>query len=175
MRTLNIEGLSNEFSHAECFDAAKNLLTGMPDEYLSSNAFLRSQCQALREAYFLNQYSAENSLRMHSQFSSKDLESGSPGKLRNCDHSSPSGIMYCKPEKIYKSLRKIDNCQDPILRHVLFEWIHPFHDGNGRVGRIILCLDLDFDFDKVCSIIDENYIKNLDYFYHNNEIEKYFL
>ena len=175
INTLTIENLSDRISYAECLDAAKNLMTASPDNMLSKNPLVLSQCKALREAYFLKNYSFENARRIHTQFEIEDLEKGIPGELRGKPHSSPSGIKYCDPGKIYFALNKLENCDDPVLRHILFECVHPFCDGNGRAGRIILCQDTRFDFDEVCAIIGENYIQNLDYFYHNNDIARYFM
>ena len=38
---------------------------------------------------------------------------------------------------------------NPILKHIVYEWIHHFCDGNGRSGRILLLNDLDYNFSKV--------------------------
>ena len=159
---------------SDSFKAAKNLMTSLDDAHMSKNPLVASQCRALRESFYLGTYSPEACIRIHQQFDQVDLEKGTPGQVRSYPHKSPAGVAYCDHDKIFSSLRKIENCEDPILRHALYEWIHPFCDGNGRTGRVILCADLDYDFESVNSIIKNNYIKNLNKFYELNKIEKYF-
>lgn len=65
----------------------------------------------------------------------------------------PPGYMYELLEKLLDYL-KSDQEKFPILKaliaHLIFEKIHPFIDGNGRVGRLLIfaiCKTSDFDFD----------------------------
>ena len=49
---------------------------------------------------------------------------------------------------------------DPFIRHVKYECIHPFSDGNGRSGRIILASDLNFDLKNLNDMIGNDYINS---------------
>lgn len=85
------------------------------------------------------------------KFLMKRLDSRIAGKIRECDVWV--GTRKClNPKKIDESLS--DWCKKGTLRflnspkdiaineiekiHVAFEKIHPFEDGNGRVGRILM-------------------------------------
>ena len=57
------------------------------------------------------------------------------------------GIDTCPPEEVHKSLKALlaeyhqnhhKSLEDILDFHVRFEQIHPFQDGNGRVGRLIM-------------------------------------
>ena len=54
------------------------------------------------------------------------------------------------------------------MRHIVYECIHPFGDGNGRSGRIILLADLDYDLAKINDLIGNNYIDKLVEYQHAN-------
>ena len=173
-KTLQIEQMGNMFKYSECFDAGKNLLTSMSDDNISSNPYVRSQCKALRES-FCNKKQKDLSRKIHMQFSNNDLDSGAPGEFRSYSHKSPTGVEYCDPENFNIALKNINSFSDPFVRHALFEWIHPFCDGNGRSGRILLCAECNYDFQLVNNFINKDYFKTLDLFYCNNDVSKLLL
>ena len=88
---------------------------------------------------------------------------GKPGEKRYFIHASPSGISYTLPENINIALLEYvtDNKIDLFIRHAIFEFIHPFCDGNGRTGRMLLLKDCDLDVNKILPQIGQNYISNL--------------
>ena len=93
------------------------------------------------------------------------LERGEAGNLRDYEHyARTTGHQYTHPNDILRDL--LSWCQyskkdDPFLRHIKYECIHPFNDGNGRSGRIILASDLDFDFKTLNDLIGSDYIPQI--------------
>lgn len=65
------------------------------------------------------------------------------GKIRDC--AVMVGSHYCPPELPFALMQKMSNWIDLYYNgvstyqdaHVAFEKLHPFEDGNGRVGRIL--------------------------------------
>jgi hypothetical protein len=164
---------SNEIEHYnipydECYNVSLNFLMGFPVEHITNNPHLISHLAGLTTAYKLspidNPYKI---LRIHEIFHPDTIERESPGSLRNFDHRANSGHQFASPASIFKYLNELNNVKNPWIKHILYEWIHPFADGNGRSGRIILATDVDFDFDKILHFIDENYIKRIVKFIDN--------
>lgn len=57
------------------------------------------------------------------------------------------GIENCPPQEVHREMKNLisdyNHCKKKVLEHILdfhvrFEQIHPFQDGNGRVGRLIM-------------------------------------
>lgn len=76
--------------------------------------------------------------------------------------------------KLLKWYKKIDNkkLEDIIEFHVRFEKIHPFQDGNGRIGRMIMFRECLVNNIMPFYIEDRNkefYIRGLKEYQHHNE------
>ncbi len=154
-----------DVNYQECLDAAKLFIQGFPGEYCSDNRYIRSHLEALTTSA---KYSPVNSFQkiagVHKSLGAEVLERGSPGTLRDFKHSARSGTVYPEPTELMNHIDKwVSITEHPFIRHAYYEWIHPFGDGNGRSGRILLASELDFDFQKVNQMIDSNYLERLIY------------
>lgn len=88
-----------------------------------------------------NSNKIEYILRVHKRLL-KRLNPRIAGKIRKCDVSI-GGRLGISPEKIEVELKKllkiIPKTHHEIKTwHIIFEQIHPFEDGNGRTGRILM-------------------------------------
>jgi len=160
-RTNQIEFYN--LSYDECFNAAKHLMAGLPSEFITENPHIKSQIDGLVMANVCipidNNYKVN---KIHKCFHPNVLERGAPGEFRNFSHSSRASVSYPEPNKIDGYLKATHNFLDnPWIRHLLYEYVHPFCDGNGRSGRIVMAADCDFDFSKVNQMISSDYIKNI--------------
>lgn len=87
-----------------------------------------------------------------------------------------ASFVPCNSNNIYDHLNELykfinENEMNPIIKsglvHYQFETIHPFSDGNGRIGRILIMLELIND-----NIIDDFYI-NPSFYIKKNQQEYY--
>jgi Fic family protein len=123
-------------------------------------------------------------------FRKKDVYIGAPGNPEGARYVPPSWQnidAYLKNFEQYVNTTEKDVIVQLAIVHAQFEIIHPFGDGNGRMGRIILPLFLNFK--KVLSTpmlyLSEYFESHRQEYYHklqnisdNNEWEewiKYFL
>lgn len=84
---------------------------------------------------------------------SRDDERGFVGKWKSIPNMiMGSDVRLANPWEVDKCIERLldwwENCdksfEDVVRFHADFEMIHPFHDGNGRVGRLIMlkqCLE----------------------------------
>lgn len=145
-----------------CYDAALNFILGFPPEQITDNPHLLSQFKCLTMAHRIGNVDDKFKIvKIHDQFDPIVIERDTPGCLRGFSHSSPTGIKYPDAKDFNHCLTKVFQLQDPWLKHVCYEWVHPFSDGNGRSGRVMLCADFDFDLKRVNDLIGDDYIDKL--------------
>mgnify|MGYP001275251011 CR=1 FL=1 len=149
--------------YEDCLNTAKHIMMGFPTKYVTENNHIQSQVDGLVMANKCgkidNNYKVS---RIHECFLPSVLERGTPGEFRNFEHKSRAGVQFPNPSVLYKKLSNCHGYYDKAwLRHLLYEYIHPFCDGNGRSGRIILSSDLDYDFQKINQLIGKDYIPSI--------------
>ena len=149
--------------YAECLEAAKHTMMGFPSCYTTKNKHIQSQLDGLvmsnKCGTIDNNYKV---IRIHECFLPSILEKGAPGEFRNFSHKSRAGVQFPEPKDLHKKLNTCHSYKDSAwVRHLMYEYIHPFCDGNGRSGRIILVNDLDYNFLAANNLIGHNYIATI--------------
>lgn len=164
---------SNKIEHYntdECFTACLKFILGYPIIYCTDDSYISSHLKMLVASHKSKKVeSCDDFLYVHSHIGSKVLESGYPGALRTAKATSNSGNQYSDPNQIVNYCNQLKDCKNPFLKHILFEWIHPFQDGNGRSGRCILASDLNYDFEKVVSFCGRDYINRIENFTNHHK------
>lgn len=160
-RTNQIENYNIDFK--TCKDASKNFIAGYPLKYVSDNNHIISQLSSMIASHKIGSIDNIYKIRyIHEMFEPSILKRGKPGELRSYPHSSPHGLKFAEENEIYECLKNLFKINiSPWDKHICYEWIHPFCDGNGRSGRIMLLSDLNYDFEKINELIDGDYLKNL--------------
>jgi hypothetical protein len=170
-RTNEIENYM--LSYNECLKAAYDCIAGYPTSYITKNKHIASHIDGLVQSFKSHPIdSFYKIIDIHKKFNPGVIEKGNPGSIRNYKHYSKSGDQFADPEKIIKYLKNIDKTGNPYVKHIIFEWIHPFTDGNGRSGRIMLAADVNYRFDHVNQFIDKKYIQRIINFIKNYDIKE---
>ena len=137
---------------------------GLPVKYCTNNKYIRSHLDALDEALRVLPIDSPKKVQeVHGALGDDVLERGHCGVFRDFKHYARStGYPYTDPNDIVNDVNDWSQSKDePFQRHIVYECIHPFSDGNGRSGRIIMASDLNFDFYKLNDLIGDNYINSI--------------
>ena len=123
-KAVNVDDIIETSNHFRCID------------YMIANAHLSLSERYIKELHFL--------LKSGTRDSSLDwFEVGEYKKLPN----EVGGIDTTEPQAVANEMKNLlhsynskqeKSFEDIIAFHVGFERIHPFQDGNGRVGRLIM-------------------------------------
>jgi hypothetical protein len=171
---IEISNKIENYDIDKCFNSCVKFALGYPINYCSDDPHIISHLRMLCAAYKnKTTKSIGDFLYIHSHINKNTLLLGSPGVLRVTRAKNNLGNSYSIPQNINKYCNKIKLSKSPFLKHILFVWIHPFPDGNGRTGRVILAHDLDYNFNKVNSFFDKNYNKKIENFINHHKELKY--
>ena len=131
-KAVNIDDINETINHFKCFD------------YVIDNANVQLSEKMIKTLHKM--------LKNNTSDANKTwFAVGEYKKLPN----EIGGKETCLPEQVETEMKKLldrynkkikKNLEDIIEFHKLFETIHPFQDGNGRVGRLIMfkeCLKYD--------------------------------
>jgi len=162
VQSNKIEGY--DVSPEEVLEAIEGKEQGYPLRYVTQNPHIFSHLAGLEQAKGgISEIS--DILHVHRAMGAGALDAGAPGMLRTGGAQSEHGTKYVNPEDIPEALDwwiSQDWSGREFQAHTVYELIHPFDDGNGRSGRIILASMLGLNFSVVNSMIGQGYFANLD-------------
>lgn len=105
-------------------------------------------------------------IKIHTAMGSDVLDPPArPGVLRSgIEAQSADGTQYVPSKDVGNALSwwSKQSWDNPFEAHTVYELIHPFGDGNGRSGRIILAAMMGFNYDAVNGMIGDGYFGTLD-------------
>jgi len=141
---------------ADVRDALIGINNGYPLSYVTSNPHIRSHLAGLGIVNEMNPGNISTAVSVHSSMGPDVLDAGAPGTIRSgVEVKSSGGRDYVQSQYVPEAMSWWENktFSSPFERHAVYELIHPFADGNGRSGRILLAADMGFNFEEVNKII----------------------
>jgi len=148
----------------EVSDAIEGINSGYPLTYATNNPYIYSHLAGI-EAAKKGAGSVSDVRRIHAAMGADALETGAPGVLRSgVEARSAGGTQYVQSASVPEAISwwAKHGWSDPFEAHTVYELIHPFADGNGRSGRIILAAMMGFNYDAVNGMIGGGYFGSLD-------------
>ena len=156
VKSNEIEGYHVE--EEEVINALAGINAGYPLSYVSTNPHIIGHLAGLGVVNEMNPQTLEAAIAVHTAMGPGVLESGVPGMIRSgVEAKSSGGRDYVQSQYVPEAMSWWENktFSSPFERHTVYEIIHPFADGNGRSGRILLSADMGFDFEKINKIISD--------------------
>ena len=142
----------------DVIDALSGINQGYPLSYVSTNPHIISHLSGLGVVNERDPSKISTAIAVHSSMGPDVIDSGAPGIIRSGVEAKASGGRdYVLSQYIPEAMSWWENktFSSPFERHVAYEIIHPFADGNGRSGRILLVADMGFNFKEANKIISD--------------------
>jgi Fic family protein len=161
IRSNQIEGY--DLDPEEVTEAIEGIEAGYPPTYVTQNPHIFSHLAGI-EAAKSGYGSPGDVMRIHSAMGPGALEAGAPGVLRSgVEARSAGGTQYAPSADVPAALSwwAQQGWSSPFEAHTVYELIHPFADGNGRSGRIILAAMMGFNYAAVNGMIGGGYFGSL--------------
>lgn len=173
---IEISNIIENYDIDKCFNACLKFILGYPIKYCTDDFYISSHLKMLSATNKLEKINNLNDIKyIHNHISQNVLDNGMPGKIRTKKIKNKFGNSYAEPKLIKEYCDDLIYVKNPFIKHIIFEWIHPFFDGNGRSGRVILAKDLNYNFSKINSFCSNDYIKNIENFIdHHKSLKNIF-
>jgi 2'-5' RNA ligase len=160
-RTNDIEGY--DVSPDDARGALEAVEQGYPVSYATQDKHVLAQMRMLEALETTPRIDADAVRELHRTQGDAVLEQGAPGMWRSGGSRSSGGMAYAEPDQIPAAMAwwEKQEFDSPFQKIAVLMQIHPFEDGNGRMGRMALLKLNDMDVGKTMEEIGDGYFERL--------------
>ena len=162
MKSNAIEGY--KLIRSEVREAVEGVRAGYPISYVTGCPHIVSSLRMLEYLGTIKKMDANTIRELHRRQGRESIEVGAPGMYRTTEAMSSGGKKYSAGAETGAAMQwwEKQSFATPFQQISVLMEIHPFEDGNGRVGRMALLWLNEMDLKKTLAEIEGAYIKRLE-------------